>query len=681
MADLEAVLADVSYLMAMEKSRNEPYKRSTKKVQLPDPSCRDVTYKYLQEKVQISFDHLFNERIGYSIFKQYIMNGGSGDPGSEKALLFLEKIKDYQEMDSNALRKPAAKAIFDEFIMPDLLARDHPYDIEDAEEVRASLANDETSHDLFDKYGNSIKDMMLEHEYPSFVDSNYYTRYLQWKSLEINTRVKIEDFSLHRIIGRGGFGEVYGCRKVDTGRMYAMKCLYKKRIKMKQGERMAVNERDILARVDTPFIVCLNYAFQTGDRLCFILDLMNGGDLHYHLTQRNSFSEAETRFYAAEVILGLEHMHNRSIVYRDLKPANVLLDEAGHVRISDLGLATDFSVKKPTATVGTHGYMAPEVIEKGSYDSSADWFSLGCMLMKLLNGRCPFRPPKCKEKSTIDNLTLTMNVEFPETFTPELKDMLGKLLERKPDRRLGCQGRGAEEVKSHPFFSILDWNAASKVKLSPPVVPPKGEVNAADAFDIGNFNEDDTKGIKLTKEDDDQYKNFDIFLPDRWQKEITETIFDTVNLEADRLENKKPKRSASVDLSGDCILQGYLLKLGGPFLSQWQKKYFHLFPNRLEWRAEPSTLANNLITMDDLVSVRECSYKTYDKCICLELCRNKKSSDIYLRTENEIEFDQWFKHLSATLEQAVQMLKRGGKMLRSVNSSEDGRAASFRKNS
>nr|AFK83792.1 rhodopsin kinase [Mnemiopsis leidyi] len=599
MADLEAVLADVSYLMAMEKSRNEPYKRSTKKVQLPDPSCRDVTYKYLQEKTQISFDHLFNERIGYNIFKQFIMNGGSGDPGSEKALLFLEKIKDYQEMDSNALRKPAAKAIFDEFIMPDLLARDHPYDIEDAEEVRASLANDETSHDLFDKYGVSIKDMMLEHEYPSFVDSTYYTRYLQWKSLEINTRVKIEDFSLHRIIGRGGFGEVYGCRKVDTGRMYAMKCLYKKRIKMKQGERMAVNERDILARVDTPFIVCLNYAFQTTDRLCFILDLMNG----------------------------------------------------------------------------THGYMAPEVIEKGSYDSSADWFSLGCMLMKLLNGRCPFRPPKCKEKSTIDNLTLTMNVEFPDTFSPELKDMLGKLLERKPDRRLGCQGRGAEEVKSHAFFSALDWNAASKVKLTPPVVPPKGEVNAADAFDIGNFNEDDTKGIKLTKEDDDQYKNFDIFLPDRWQKEITETIFETVNQEADRIENKKPKRSASVDLSGDCILQGYLLKLGGPFLTQWQKKYFHLFPNRLEWRAEPSTLANNLITMDDLVSVRECSYKTYDKCICLELCRNKKSSDIYLRTENEIEFDQWFKHLSATLEQAVQMLKRGGKMLRSVNSSEETRAS------
>ena len=113
-----------------------------------------------------------------------------------------------------------------------------------------------------------------------------------------------------------------------------------------------------------------------------------------------------------------------------------------------------------------------------------------------------------------------MNVEFPESFSPELKDLLSKMLERKPEKRLGCQGRGAEEVKSHEFFASLDWNAASKVRLPPPVVPPKGEVNAADAFDIGNFNEEDTKGVKVTKEDDDHYKNFDIFLTDRWQKEI-----------------------------------------------------------------------------------------------------------------------------------------------------------------
>lgn len=140
----------------------------------------------------------------------------------------------------------------------------------------------------------------------------------------------MNDFSVHRIIGRGGFGEVYGCRKADTGKMYAMKCLDKKRIKMKQGETLALNERTMLSlvstgvnliifffklklffklffflfnfiKVDCPFIVCMTYAFHTPDKLCFILDLMNGGDLHYHLSQHGVFNEAEMKFYAAEV--------------------------------------------------------------------------------------------------------------------------------------------------------------------------------------------------------------------------------------------------------------------------------------------------------------------------------------------------------------------------------------------
>lgn len=122
------------------------------------------------------------------------------------------------------------------------------------------------------------------------------------------SQLTMNDFSVHRIIGRGGFGEVYGCRKADTGKMYAMKCLDKKRIKMKQGETLALNERIMLSLVSTgvdcPFIVCMTYAFHTPDKLCFILDLMNGGDLHYHLSQHGVFNESEMKFYAAEVILG-----------------------------------------------------------------------------------------------------------------------------------------------------------------------------------------------------------------------------------------------------------------------------------------------------------------------------------------------------------------------------------------
>ena len=162
--------------------------------------------------------------------------------------------------------------------------------------------------------------------------------------------MSLADFSVHRIIGRGGFGEVYGCRKDDSGKMwvdtfaycaiimlyrFALKCLDKKRLKLKKGEDVAINERNILLRVSSPFIVNMYYCFQSPAKLFFVLDLMNGttpttlwrhndvictgGDLHYHLSQRGVFTEDEARFYMCEIILGLEHLHGNNIVYRDLK--------------------------------------------------------------------------------------------------------------------------------------------------------------------------------------------------------------------------------------------------------------------------------------------------------------------------------------------------------------------------
>ena len=265
-----------------------------------------------------------------------------------------------------------------------------------------------------------------------FLQSENFVRFCQWKNVELSIQLSMNDFSVHRIIGRGGFGEVYGCRKADTGKMYAMKCLDKKRIKMKSGEQLALNERFILQVISTgsddcPFIVGMTYAFTTPYKVCFLLDLMNGGDLHYHLTQ-HIFTEEEVKFYVAEIALGLEHMHSRGVVYRDLKPANILLTEQGHVRISDLGLACDFITRRPHASVGTHGYMAPEVLQRGvPYDSSADWFSLACMIYKLLRGQSPFRPHRNKDKYEIDRLTLAKEVEIPSSFSDELKDLLIRL--------------------------------------------------------------------------------------------------------------------------------------------------------------------------------------------------------------------------------------------------------------
>uniref|UniRef100_A0A8C5ADU5 G protein-coupled receptor kinase 3 n=1 Tax=Gadus morhua TaxID=8049 RepID=A0A8C5ADU5_GADMO len=591
MADLEAVLADVSYLMAMEKSKSTPAARASKKIILPEPSIRSVMQKYLEERDELTFDKVFNQKIGFLLFKDFCLNEIDE---AVPQLKFYEEIKDYEKLDSEEERLLRSRQIYDGYIMKELLSCSHasthlPYIVEICDSLRG----------------------------------NIFLKFIE---------------SVHRIIGRGGFGEVYGCRKADTGKMYAMKCLDKKRIKMKQGETLALNERIMLSLVSTgdcPFIVCMTYAFHTPDKLCFILDLMNGGDLHYHLSQHGVFSEKEMRFYAAEIILGLEHMHNRFVVYRDLKPANILLDEHGHVRISDLGLACDFSKKKPHASV-----------------------------ISTYLQHSPFRQHKTKDKHEIDRMTLTMNVELPDSFTVELKGLLEGLLQRDVAKRLGCLGRGAHEVKEHLFFKGIDWQQVYLQKYSPPLIPPRGEVNAADAFDIGSFDEEDTKGIKLLDSDQELYKNFPLVISERWQQEVAETVYEAVNCDTDknevrkRAKNKQLGHEEDYALGKDCIMHGYMLKLGNPFLTQWQRRYFYLFPNRVEWRGEGDT-RQNLLTMEQILTVEETQIKD-KKCILLRI---KGGKQFVLQCESDPEFVQWKKELTEAFTEAQKLLRRAPKVI------------------
>ncbi|XP_034873134.1 beta-adrenergic receptor kinase 2 isoform X1 [Mirounga leonina] len=671
MADLEAVLADVSYLMAMEKSKATPAARASKKIVLPEPSIRSVMQKYLQERNEITFDKIFNQKIGFLLFKDFCLNEINEAVPQVK---FYEEIKEYEKLENEEDRLCRSRQIYDTYIMKELLSCSHPFSKQAVEHVQSHLSKKQVTSTLFQPYIEEICESLRGNIFQKFMESDKFTRFCQWKNVELNIHLTMNDFSVHRIIGRGGFGEVYGCRKADTGKMYAMKCLDKKRIKMKQGETLALNERIMLSLVSTgdcPFIVCMTYAFHTPDKLCFILDLMNGGDLHYHLSQHGVFSEKEMRFYATEIILGLEHMHNRFVVYRDLKPANILLDEHGHVRISDLGLACDFSKKKPHASVGTHGYMAPEVLQKGTaYDSSADWFSLGCMLFKLLRGHSPFRQHKTKDKHEIDRMTLTVNVELPEAFSPELRSLLEGLLQRDASKRLGCHGGGAQEVKEHIFFKGIDWQQVYLQKYPPPLIPPRGEVNAADAFDIGSFDEEDTKGIKLLDCDQDLYKNFPLLISERWQQEVAETVYDAVNADTDKIEARKRAKNKQLGheedyaLGKDCIMHGYMLKLGNPFLTQWQRRYFYLFPNRLEWRGEGES-RQNLLTMEQILSVEETHIKD-KKCILLRI---KGGKQFVLQCESDPEFVQWKKELTETFTEAQRLLRRAPKFLNKSRSS------------
>ncbi|XP_068144802.1 G protein-coupled receptor kinase 1 [Drosophila tropicalis] len=673
MADLEAVLADVSYLMAMEKSKCTPAARASKKLILPDPSVRSVMYKYLEKENELNFHKIFNEVLGYLLFKDFCEND-SDEPIQQ--LKFYEQIKNFEKTECYEERKKLAREIYDNFIMEEMLSHTYEYSKDAVASVQKYLLKNEVPMDLFEPYMEEIFTQLKGRPFKKFLESDKFTRFCQWKNLELNIQLTMNDFSVHRIIGRGGFGEVYGCRKADTGKMYAMKCLDKKRIKMKQGEMLALNERNMLQAVSTgidcPFIVCMTYAFHTPDKLCFILDLMNGGDLHYHLSQHGVFSEDEMKFYAAEVILGLEHMHKRCIVYRDLKPANILLDENGHIRISDLGLACDYSRKKPHASVGTHGYMAPEVLSKGtSYDSCADWFSFGCMLYKLLKGHSPFRQHKTKDKHEIDRMTLTMNVELPDSFSAELRNLLEMLLQRDVPKRLGCMGNGADEVKMHNFFCGIDWHQVYIQKYTPPLVPPRGEVNAADAFDIGSFDEEDTKGIKLNDTDQDLYKHFSLTISERWQQEVSETVFETINLETDKIEQKKKSKQKlhfdTDEKESDCILHGYIKKLGGSFASLWQTKYAKLYPNRLELHSESGNNKPELIFMDQVEDISsDFILHKNENCIQIRINDGSRDGRIVLTNSDEIGLKEWASSLRSAHKMSQDLLgsmaKKAGKI-------------------
>jgi len=264
MADLEAVLADVSYLMAMEKSKCTPAARASKKISLPDPSVRSVMVKHLERMGEINFDKIFNQRLGYLLFKEFCQTSVQEQVPQFK---FYEDIKKYEKLDTSEDRRKKAREIYDTFVMRELLSNSNLYSKSSAEHVQKELASSKPSStsnvqeipsNLFEPYVEEIFSYLRGNIFQKFVDSAKFTRFCQWKNLELNLTLSMNDFSVHRIIGRGGFGEVYGCRKADTGKMYAMKCLDKKRIKMKQDETVALNERIMLSLLSTgqdcPFI-------------------------------------------------------------------------------------------------------------------------------------------------------------------------------------------------------------------------------------------------------------------------------------------------------------------------------------------------------------------------------------------------------------------------------------------
>ncbi|KAI9734674.1 MAG: Serine/threonine-protein kinase [Cirrosporium novae-zelandiae] len=318
--------------------------------------------------------------------------------------------------------------------------------------------------------------------------------YLKMKYMKTDKRhYGPEDFQILKLIGKGTFGQVYQVRKKDTQRIYAMKVLSKKVIIQKKEVAHTLGERNILVRTamaDSPFIVGLKFSFQTPTDLYLITDYMSGGELFWHLQKEGRFPEPRAKFYIAELILALQHLHQHDIVYRDLKPENILLDANGHIALCDFGLSKANLTKNDTTNTfcGTTEYLAPEVLlDEQGYTKMVDFWSLGVLVFEMCCGWSPFYAEDTQQM--YKNIAFG-KVRFPrDALSTEGRNFVKGLLNRNPRHRLGALD-DASELKRHPFFADIDWDALMKKDVKPPFKP-----KLKSALDTSNFDPEFTNAL------------------------------------------------------------------------------------------------------------------------------------------------------------------------------------------
>ena len=287
----------------------------------------------------------------------------------------------------------------------------------------------------------------------------------------LNIKLTYNDFQPIKLLGRGSFGEVILVRLKSTKKVYAMKILDKKILKMKKQQNHTKTERDLMVKINSPFIVNIKSAFQDDTNLYLVSEFMQGGDMFFHMHdgQIVIFSHDKTRFYMLELVLALESLHKNNMVYRDLKPENILLDSKGHVKLTDFGLSKILEDEddKAFTLCGTPQYLAPEVLLKKGYDKMVDWWSLGCVLYEMLMGRLPF----AIKRGMINLKIYEKKIDFPRKISNEARDLIEKFLVVNPTERLGYGPNGTDDIKNHPFFNGVDWDLAIQKKYKPPFIP------------------------------------------------------------------------------------------------------------------------------------------------------------------------------------------------------------------
>ncbi|CEP12771.1 hypothetical protein [Parasitella parasitica] len=318
----------------------------------------------------------------------------------------------------------------------------------------------------------------------------------------------VTDFDYGEILGEGSYSTVLIGRDKRTGKQYAIKRLDKAHIVKNNKVKYVMIERDALSRMNHPGIVKLYWTYKDNRSLYFVLDLARNGELYTYIRRLAPFDLETAKFYAAEILLSIEHIHNRGVIHRDIKPENILLDDNSHIKITDFGSAKIINENEKAASnagdggntaaparsfVGTAEYVSPELLRSDVVSEEADLWALGCVIYQMLSGKSPFKAATdYLIFQKIKNLEYTMPDEFP----PAAKDIVERLLASEPEKRLGSAATGGiNAIKEHPFFEGIDWEhiftstapplreRLEKEAKAHPVAPP--------TFNFGGGHDDD----------------------------------------------------------------------------------------------------------------------------------------------------------------------------------------------
>ena len=335
---------------------------------------------------------------------------------------------------------------------------------------------------------NNIKMYINEKEKENNEPSTIFSKDKEIKKVTLN------DFKMLKVLGRGTFGKVCLVQYKATKKYYAMKKKKKNIILEHNQVTHTLLEKKILQNLNYQFLVGMDFCFQTQERIYFVMNFIRGGELFSHLHNCKYFGEEKAKFYSAIIGLALEYLHTHGIVYRDIKPDNILIDEDGYLKLADFGMSKMLKdQEKAFSLCGTPEYFAPEIITREGHNKSADWWSYGILLYEMLYGIPPFYS---KNTEKMFELITKAELKFPNKIevSDYAKDLIKNLLIKDQDLRLGSEG-GFEEIRKHSFFKGFDFKALEEKKLKAPFIP-----TLRGSMDVTNFDRRYTSEEIVTSE-------------------------------------------------------------------------------------------------------------------------------------------------------------------------------------